>query len=425
MPKVTTPLTDLKIKQAKPSDKDYTLTDGKGLYLLIKPSGSKLWRFQYVYPKGKRNLAGFGPYPGVSLDQARQKREEWRVKLQQGINPQEEKKAQEEERHISSELERISIENRLSNIIAEWEAFTKDQTSPDYFDKRSKMLQRGIIPFLGERPIHEIEPLELLEAIKKTEERGKLETAHRLFTLCGQIWKYAVTHGKAPRNITADIDKRYALKKPDAQNFAHIIDEKQLGILLRDIDNFWGDPAVKYLLKLLPYLFVRPSELRLAEWSEFDFEKKEWTVPTDRMGRKTGKTHIVPLADQVITLLKELHSLTGQYQHLFPGRPTTRAVSDGAHRMALNRMGYQGVMSGHGFRHTASTLLNEHKKEHGFDGDVIEECLAHMDKNRIRGTYNHAKYADERRQLMAWWADYLDGLKNATMDDDRRIKESK
>lgn len=296
-------------------------------------------------------------------------------------------------------------------MIDEWLHYLDAHVSAEYHRRVMRQLQNNIIPYLGDRPMDEIEHLELLEVVKKKETEGKLETAQRLLQYCGQIWKYAVTHGKAKHNIVADIDRKYALKKPISKNFPHITSEKELSTLLKDMDNYWGNTSVKYCLKLYPYLFVRPSELRLAEWSEFDFDKREWKVPTDRVGRKTGKLHVVPLPDQVVDILKELQALQGDFKHLFIGEPTSRAISDNSVRMALIRMGYKDVMTPHGFRHTASTLLNEHKKEHGFDGDVIEECLAHMDKNRIRGTYNHAKYYDERVELMQWWADFLEEVK--------------
>ncbi len=411
-------LTDIVCRTSKPKENDYRLPDRDGLYLLITTKGGKLWRYNYSF-ENKKYILSLGKYPAISLSKARELHADAMKLKSNGINPAKAKseakaqKKQANEQIIIKELEaQKKNESHLENVINGWLSHIEGQVTPRYYLKISALLQNNIIPFIGKKAIDEITPLELLEVAKKKEAQGKLDTAHRLLQVCGQVWKYAITHGKCSYNIVMSIDKKYALKRHERKNYPHITDENVFATFLKDTSSYWGNPSVRYLLKIYPYLFVRPSELRLAEWSEFNLEKKEWTVPADRIGRKTGKIHIVPLPDKVIELLKELQAINGGFTHLFVGEPASQAVSEGAVRMALKRMGYDGIMSAHGFRHTASTILNERKQEHGFDGDVIERCLSHLDKNKIRGTYNKAEYYPQRVALMQWWADFLDRLKN-------------
>lgn len=419
-------LNDTQIKNAKhkaASDKNSTdkncLSDGGGLQLLLKADGKKLWEFRYISPSTKiRRKTSFGLYPTVTLADARRKLNEWQAKINQGIDPIDEKRHNENiEKNKIAEVKKKS-EQTVGKIIDKWLDMIEAQVTPDYYKRTKALLYNNIIKYLGDRDIAEVEPMELVDVLKKKESEGYLDVTERIFGLCAQVWRYAVANRYAKHCITAEIDYKYVFKKHTPKNYPHITDENELRQLLLDIDRYWGGISVKYALEILPYVFVRPANIQLAKWADIDFEKKEWRIHISEMKvskseKEKDYSFVVPLSTQLIEILKELYKHNGDSDWLFAGITKSRPISNNTINMALKRLGYKDKVVAHGFRHTAATLMNEHKSDHGFDADVIEKQMAHKGKNKIRATYNHAEYLKERKQLMQWWADYLDCLKNS------------
>jgi len=390
-------LTAIQVKSAKGTDKPQKLSDGGGLYLLVQPNGAKYWRLDYRFA-GKRKTLAVGVYPDVSLSDARDRREEARKLLANAADPSAVKKAKK--------AAGVALaENSFELVAREWHTKHLHNWKQSNADKLLNLLQNDLFPWLGKRPIGDIAAPELLQTIRRIESRGVLETAHRARSLCGQIFRYAIATGRAGRDPSADI--RGALPPVKHKHHASITDPVKIGKLLRDIDGYTGTFIVRCAFKLSPLVFLRAGELRHAEWREFDLDKAEWRIADGRM-KKDG-VHIVPLATQAVALLREIHPLTGSGRYVFPSAISTlKPMSENAIRAALRSLGYTNDdMTPHGFRSMASTLLNEQ----GFNSDVIEIQLAHIERNAIRAAYNYAQYLPERRRMMQHWADYLDGLK--------------
>lgn len=390
-------LTATCIKNARAVDKPLKLFDGGGLYLLVNPNGSRWWRFKYRY-LGKEKLLSFGTYPDISLKDARDRRDEARKQLAADIDPGEHRKAMKTTLAVRGE-------NSFEIVAREWFAKYSPNWAAGHSDKIIRRLERDIFPWLGGRPIAEITAPDLLATLRRIESRGAIETAHRAQQNCSQVFRYAVATGRAERDSTADL--RGALTPVKERHHASITDPKRVGELMRAIDGYRGSFITKCALRLAPLVFVRPGELRKAEWVEFDLDGAEWRIPAARM--KAREQHIVPLAKQAVAMLQDLHALTGDKQHVFPGvRTNGRAMSENTVNAALRRLGYaKDEMTGHGFRSMASTLLNEQ----GWHRDAIERQLAHAERNNVRAAYNFAEHLPERRKMMLAWADYLDSLK--------------
>ena len=403
-------LTDLEVKRANATEKAAKLADGSGMYLLVQPDsvkinekkkmvivpGAKYWRFDYRFA-GKRKTLALGVYPDVSLLEARGRREAARKLLANGVDPSDIKKA----RKMAS----VALtENSFEIVAREWFLKHEPNWKENHSNKIIRRLEMDIFPWIGARPAGEILAPELLATIRRIESRGALETAHRALANCGQIFRYAVATGRAQRNPAADL--RGALPPAKGGHFASITDPKAIGELLRDLDGYQGALVTRCALRLSPLVFLRPGELRKAEWAEIDLNKAEWRIPAARM--KMNALHIVPLSDQAVAILREIQPLTGAGKYVFPGaRTDTRPMSENAVLAALRRMGYTtDEMTGHGFRSMASTLLNEH----GFNRDAIERQLAHAERDGVRAAYNYAEYLPERKRMMQSWADYLGGL---------------
>lgn len=397
MPKRITAMSDIQVRKAKPADKQYTLFDGGGLFLVVTPSGGKLWRMKYRF-EGRARLLSFGTYPEISLLIARQKRDEAKRQIAIGIDPGAVKKAQKEAHTVETETFEV--------IAREWHTKFTPTWTPGHSETIKSRLERDLFPWIGARPIREIKAPELLAALRRVESRGALETAHRIRTIAGQVFRYAVATGRAERDPSADL--RGALPQPTEKHQAAIIDPKEFGGLLRAIDAYKGGLIVRIALQLAALWFVRPGELRHAEWSEIDFEEAVWNIPAEKM--KMKQAHIVPLSRQSLEILAELREYTGASKYLFPsGRTFARPMSENAVLAALRRMGYEkSEMSGHGFRAAARTILDEVLQVRP---ELIEAQLAHTVRDPLGRAYNRTTHLQERRKMIQQWADYLDGLK--------------
>lgn len=399
-------LNDKAVAAAKPGEKDYKLTDGDGLHLLVKTNGSKLWRLKYRIA-GKEKLLSFGQYPVVSLKNAREWALEARKLLAAGLDPMEVKK-EAQNAAIASAAAPAEVLETVEAISMEWFGKFSSQWVDSHASKIMRRLERDLFPYFKAVGINTVKPIELLSVLRRVEARGALETAHRLLQNCGQIWRYAVATGRAEHDITSDL--RGALPPAKETHLGAITEPSEIGKLLRNIDAYKGSEVVRLALKLAPLLFVRPGELRQAKWDEFDLAARLWTIPAGRM--KAKRLHVVPLSDQVIVILNDLLVVSGGDNLLFPSpRSRTRCLSDVALLAALQRMGYEkGEMTAHGFRALASTNL----EQLGYDVRLIELQLAHADQDQVRAAYKretHMLRLDERKKMMQHWADYLDGLR--------------
>lgn len=388
------PLTDLEIRRAKPQEKPYTKNDGYGLSLLIEPNGSKGWRFRYRFD-GKAKMLSFGTYPTITLNEARQKRDEAKKLVAAGINPSDLRKEQKLAKQGRNE-------STFESIAREWYEKRLDRWSASYSEEMMSTFEKDVFPFIGHRPIAEIKPMELLTVLSKLNDRGATEKMRKVRQRCGEVWKYAIITGRAEYNPAPDLVSAFVAHKKEHYAF---LTAPELPEFFQTLNTYSGSLIVKLATKLLILTAARPGELRQAEWKEFDFDKRLWEIPAERM--KKRRPHCVPLSTQVISILEELKPITGHYPLVFPGRVQhTKPMSEMAMNVLMRRIGYGGRVTGHGFRHTMSTILYEQ----GYDTAWIEIQLAHVDKNSIRGTYNHAQYLDSRREMMQWYADYLDGI---------------
>jgi len=376
------------------TSKAYKVADEKGLYLEVTPKGSKLWRFKYRIG-GKEKLLSVGIYPDVGLKEARAKRDELRKQVAGGIDPSDLRKA---DKIVQGGMDSFEF------VAREWHSKHKINWSESHASRSLTRLQNDVFPWLGKKNIGDIKAPELLQVLRRVEGRGALETSHRIHQICGQIFRYAVATGRAERDPAADLKGALPPAKP--KHHPSIAEPAKVGQLMRAIQGYSGTFVTACALKLAPLLFVRPGELRQAEWEEFDLDNAEWRIPANKM--KMRVLHIVPLSKQAIKILQDLEPLTGSGHYLFPSNRTkTRPMSENTVNGALRRLGYtKEEMTGHGFRSMASTILNEQ----GWNRDAIERQLAHSERDGVRAAYNYAEYLPERKRMMQSWADYLDGL---------------
>lgn len=383
------------LKSVKPAKKPFNLADGGGLVLQVQPSGGLWWRLRYRFA-GKQKMLSFGTYPDTTLKMAREKRDDARRLLAADppIDPSEVRKAEHNAASSPETLKAIATE------------FLEMQTA-GAAATTLRRLELHVFPYLGKKPIAQITSQELLAVLRRVEHKGCNETAHRIRSACGRIWRYAIGSGRAEQDVAAALAGQLA--PVNSRNFATITEPKKIGELLRAIDGYSGLRSVSAALKLAPLVFVRPGELRAATWNEFDLEEAEWRIPAHRT--KLRVEHVVPLAGQSIAILDDLYPLTGSESgYVFPSvRSRSTCMSDNSLNAALRRLGYsKEQMTAHGFRAMASTRLNEL----GFPPDIIEKQLAHVERNKVRAAYNHASYLPQRREMMQFWADYLDNLKS-------------
>ncbi|WUR14727.1 integrase arm-type DNA-binding domain-containing protein [[Empedobacter] haloabium] len=393
------PLTDITIRTAKPGPKPAKLFDERGLFLLVTPAGGKWWRLKYRF-EGKEKLLSLGVYPDVSLKDARERRDSARKQIADGIDPSLNRKAQKS-------LRQLQVANSFETVAREWYEKHAPNWVAAHGDRIIRRLERDIFPLMGKRPISDIAAPELLDVIRRIEARGALETAHRALSNCGQVFRYAVATGRAARDPSGDL--RGALPPVRGEHFAAVTDPAKVGGILRALNEYQGTPTVSCALRLAPLVFVRPGELRAAEWVHIDLVAGEWRYTVT----KTGTPHIVPLSTQAVEILREVHALTGHGRYVFPSARTgERPMSDNAILAAMRRMGIEkDEMSGHGFRAMARTILDEVL---GFRPDLIEHQLAHAVKDPNGRAYNRTAHLPERRKMMQQWADYLDQLSTDT-----------
>ena len=391
------PLTDTAIRAIKPTSKTAKYFDGGGLYLEVAPSGGKWWRLKYRF-QGKEKRISLGTYPTIGLKEARERREDTKKILANGIDPSAQRQA------IKASITSID-QDSFEVVTREWFDKHVVNLAPSYSKKVRSLFERQIFPVLGAKPIAEVEPTDVLSAARHVEQTGAIETAHRLIQICGQVFRYAIATGRTKYDVSTGLHA--ALPKVNVKHMATLTDKKRIGQLLRAIDAYGGFFPVRCALKLAPLLFVRPGELQKAEWAEFDLPAAEWRLPASKM--KMRQRHIVPLSRQALSVLAELQAYTGNGQFLFPSiRTTTKPIALESMLVAIRSMGFtQDEMTMHGFRGMASTLLNEM----GYNRDWIERQLAHGERDHVRAAYNYAEHLPERRQMMQEWADYLDEMK--------------
>ncbi|MGV8057116.1 MAG: tyrosine-type recombinase/integrase [Smithellaceae bacterium] len=390
-------LNEMKVRKAKPQEKPYKISDSGGLYLHVTEKGSKLWRLKYRYD-GKQKLLAFGSYPEISLQDARQRREDARKLLANDVDPGAVRKAQKQAKVEDTETVEV--------IAREWHEKFKSTWTEGHAAKLMRCLERDVFPWIGTRPIKEIKAPELLTVLRRVESRGVLEGAHRVRGICNMIFRYAISTGRAERNPAQDLIG--SLPPAKEKHLAAITEPKEVRELLLAIDGYVGSYVVKLALQLSPLVFVRPGELRHMEWTEVDFENALWSIPAEKM--KMREPHLVPLSLQSIKILEEIKKLTGESKYAFPsGRTFDRPMSNNAILAALRRMGYtKDEMTPHGFRAMARTIIDEVLQVRP---DFIEAQLAHRVSDPLGRSYNRTQHLNERRKMMQTWADYLDGLK--------------
>jgi integrase len=398
----TSLLTKAEVEALKPREKPYKVGDGGGLYVLVTVDGSRLWRWKYRFG-GKEKLLAVGQYPAMSLKLARENRNDAAALLASGVDPSAKKQA-------DKAAAKLGNAETFKAIAEEWldAGCPPNKDSPPSAETVSQLrhrLKTYVYPYHGTAPIKSVTVQELHQTLKRIVHRGARETALRVRSVMSRVFRYAVATGRAERDPAADL--KSALPSAIVQSFAAITKADEIGPLLRAIDGYQGQPSVMAALKLLPLVFVRPGELRNAEWKEFDLDAGKWVIPSGRM--KMKREHFVPLSTQAVAILEDLKPVTGRGRLVFPGlRSKERPISENALNSALRALGYtKEQMTPHGFRSLASTQLNET----GFDPDIIEAQLAHMDRDRVRAIYNRSDYAEKRRKMMQSWSDYLDGLK--------------
>ncbi|KMK44142.1 tyrosine-type recombinase/integrase [Pluralibacter gergoviae] len=389
-------LTATEIKAAKPKDKAYKLSDGGGMYLEIFPNGTKSWRLKYRIG-GKEKRVVFGVYPTVTLAEARARRDEAKRVLAAGGDPGQEKQAEKQAKVMA-------VSNSFERLALEWHEHKAPNWSAGYASDILEYLKKDIFPYIGARAINDIKPVEMLAVLRKMERRGVLDKLKKARQACRQIFTYAVITGRAENNPVVDLSS--ALKAPKQKHFPHLSVE-QIPDFLRALNDYSGSLVTRNATRLLMLTGLRTIELRASEWADIDYEKAIWNIPAERM--KMRRPHIVPITSQVKELLEEVRQLTGRGKYVFPGRNDAgKPMSEASINQVIKRIGYDGKATGHGFRHTMSTILHEQ----GYNTAWIETQLAHVDKNSIRGTYNHAQYLDGRREMLQWYADYMEAMEN-------------
>ncbi len=393
------PLSDTAIRGAKPREKDWKLADEKGLYLLITPNGAKLWRFKFRH-LGREKKLSLGAYPVIGLKEARRLSEDARRKVAEGVDPAQEKQE-------TKAAAKIGADNRFEVIAEEFIDKRQQEGLADTTLVKARWFLALLKPALGKRPIADIKPPELLAALKKIEKAGHRESAKRTRSFASRVFRYAVATGRAESDPAQPL--RGALVAPIAKHYAAITDRTKLGELLRAIDGYSGEPVTLSALRLTPHVFQRPGEVRQMQWPEIDFEKAVWTIPASRM--KMRQPHTVPLSKQAIAILTEIRGLTGRGKYVFPSiRTSERPMSENTINGALRRLGYSGSeMTAHGFRSTASSILNECGQ---WNPDAIERALSHKEGNQVRAAYNRSSYWEERVAMVQWWSSLLDALRS-------------
>ncbi|MBI4006144.1 MAG: tyrosine-type recombinase/integrase [Gammaproteobacteria bacterium] len=389
-------LTNTHIIKSRPLKRPYKLSDAGGMYLLVTPSGAKYWRLKYRI-HGKEKTMALGVYPRVSLAQARDERDMAKKKIRVGIDPVAERKEKKR-------LKEIESANTFETVAQEWIEQQRRQWTPDHAQRVMESLEHEVFPAIGKKPITDITAQEVLAVVRKVERRGALDVASRVLQRTGSVFRYAVQTGRIEINPATELRGAIKTRKVRHQPALKAAD---LPIFLQSLDHYEGDPITILALRLLMLTFVRPGELRGARWTEFDMEKIEWRIPEARM--KMRHEHIVPLSRQALQVLSELRPLTGHHELLFTSRNGEgKSISENTLTYAMYRMGYHSRATAHGFRATASTILNEQ----GWRPDVIERQLAHSEKNKVRAAYHRAEYLDDRRRMMQTWADYLDSMRS-------------
>lgn len=384
------------VDAAKPREKAYKLADGAGLYLEVVPSGSRYWRMKYRF-NGKEKRMAFGVYPAVSLAQARALRDEAKKKLAEGIDPSFAKK---EEKLVRD----VQLNNTFQAVALEWHETKVSRWSEGYASDIIEAFNKDIFPYIGQLPVNDIKPLVLLNVLRRMESRGATEKAKKVRQRCSEVFRYAIVTGRAEYNPAADLTS--AMSGHESKHYPFLTVE-ELPDFFKALAGYTGSPLVVLAARLLILTGVRTGELRGAFWSEFDLEKAVWEIPAERM--KMKRPHLVPLSTQALEIVQQLKVISGQYPLVFPGRNDPRkTMSEASMNQVFKRIGYTGKVTGHGFRHTMSTILHEE----GFNTAWIETQLAHVDKNAIRGTYNHALYLEGRREMMQWYADCIGRIGN-------------
>ena len=391
-------LTDVAVKQAKPQDKPYQLPDGESLYLEVTPAGGKRWLFRYRF-NGKAGKLALGKYPTVRIAEARDKAAAARKLLADGINPGTQRKADKLAAKLSSE-------NTFAAIAGEWHDKEKHEWSEQHAERVMTSLELHIFPYIGATPINDIKPLELLEVLRRVEKAGNLDTCKRLRQRCSSIFRLAILTGRCDSDPAAPLVD--ALKTPQVEH-RKALNRDELPEFLHALKEMDSNRQTKLMMELMLHTFTRVGEMSMARWEEIDFDAKLWTIPPEHRkltekSKKSAAPHLVPLSDHALAILRELHAISGGREHIFPNRNSpNRPMSPETLRRALHRMGFKGKADVHGFRSTASTILNEE----GFNPDAIERQLAHVERNRVRAAYNRAEYMEERRRMMQWWSSYV------------------
>ena len=399
-------LKDLQIRNAKPLEQDYRMQDGEGLYILVRPNGSKLWRYNYSF-ENKKYVYSIGKYPDISLEKARTLHQE-AIKLKNdGINPVEQK------RKAKVEKKKATI-NTFRALAKEWLAKKKRELAEKTYEGVEQRVIKNLFPILGDMDIREIKKQDVAKVVKIVDLRSP-EVAARCLSYAQNIFEYAEDLGILEFSVISSMTAGKFLTKYENARFPHILEHKKLKELLIAIDSYSGEYVVRQLLRLLPLVALRPTEAREATWNEINFEKKLWVIPKERM--KMRAEHTVPLSSQALRILEELFPYTKNSKYIFQSpRKSNTPLSDNSINKALSILGFKDEQTGHGFRHIFSTTCHSHLREHRFDSLVIEACLSHKDTNKQRDIYNGAKYLPERTELMQWYADYLDSIKSDGID---------
>lgn len=411
MARLTFPLSIKEITNAKPREKEYKLFDGGGLYLLVKPNGSRGWRLKYLF-QGVEKRISLGSFPAVQLADARVKRDELKKVVASGINPSEERKAAK----IQIQIEQAEIANTFENVANEFLEKQKLRLSEKTYEKKVGRLKNHVFGPIGAKNIDDVNIQDILIIIRKIEAKGQNETAHRILNLINQVYQYGLTVGRAKHNIAADINARLALDPIVVKHMPTIVEPTLIKQFLNGLDRYSGTLAVQTALKLMPYVALRPANIRAAEWKEFDFEKKIWRIPAEKIKMKSD--HYVPLTDRMIEIVEIMKPFTGDGRYVFCTQlrgndyPLSENTLTKGIRIVFKNEKIDADMVSHGARSMFSTLAYEHFQDHKMISEVIERQLDHRERNKIKDAYNHAEYFNERRTLMQWWSDYLDALKS-------------
>ncbi len=398
MPRVVLPLSDSRIRKLKAKEKDYKVADGRGLFMMVKKSGSKMWRFRYMF-EGMEKLISLGLYPEISLKVARQRREKYRSDVAMGLDPSRERKKLKM---------KMALKKDFESVCRKWLKHVRPTHSHEYNDKLIRQFENNVFGYVGKIAIDDLCKDDMVRVLKRVEDRGAVESMHRLFGLLDNVFKYALSNDVCEVNVMSKIDKKQTFAPSPTNHYAFITSVEDLRAILFDIDGYRGNSNIRAALKLLPHLFVRPFNLRSMEWSEVDLENAMWSIPKEKM--KMKQRHLVPLSRQVLKIIEDLPRTS---IYLFPSPASnSRCISDNTLNVALKRLGWgSDRIVPHGFRHMASTFLNERGHIHKIAGDVIEKQLAHGERDGVRAVYNHAQYLSERVRLMSWWSDFLDGVR--------------